>query len=85
MLDLSFIENDHEQKAKPIKLDPVPKPVKQVNFGIFELPNQPGKEYISFEIRTDGSITPKNALEFSLEKLTRLFFEFTSLHKKVSE
>nr|YP_009106897.1 alpha subunit of RNA polymerase [Marvania geminata]AIT95694.1 alpha subunit of RNA polymerase [Marvania geminata] len=82
MLDLSFIENDHEQKAKPIKLDPVPKPVKQVNFGIFELPNQPGKEYISFEIRTDGSITPKEALDFSLEKLTRLFLSLLHYIKK---
>ena len=47
--------------SQELILDTVPKPVKQVNFGIHQIPNQPTDEYISFEIWTDGSISPKDA------------------------
>ena len=66
-------------------LDTIPKPVKQVNFGIHQMANQLNDEYISFEIWTDGSITPKDALDYALEKLTRIFYDFTSFNKKSSK
>ena len=66
-------------------LDTIPKPVKQVNFGIHQMSNQLSDEYISFEIWTDGSITPKDALDYSLEKLTRIFYDFTIFNKKSPE
>lgn len=66
-------------------LDTIPKPVKQVNFGIHQMSNQSTDEYISFEIWTDGSITPKDALDYALEKLTRIFYDFTTFNKKSSK
>ena len=65
-------------------LDTIPKPIKQVNFGIHQMPNNTNDEYISFEIWTDGSIKPKEALGFALEKLTRIFYEFTKFNKNIS-
>lgn len=67
--------------SQELLLDTVPKPVKQVNFGIHQIPNQPSDEYISLEIWTDGSITPRDALGYSLEKLTRIFYDFTAFNK----
>jgi DNA-directed RNA polymerase subunit alpha len=62
-------------------LDTIPKPVKQVNFGIHQMPIKGNDEYISFEIWTDGSISPKEALGYALEKLTRIFYDFTRFNK----
>lgn len=70
--------------SQELILDTVPKPVKQVNFGIHQIPNQPNNEYISFEIWTDGSISPKDALGYALEKLTRIFYDFTAFNKNSS-
>jgi DNA-directed RNA polymerase subunit alpha len=70
--------------SQELILDTVPKPVKQVNFGIHQIPNQPTDEYISFEIWTDGSISPKDALGYALEKLTRIFYDFTAFNKNSS-
>ena len=60
-------------------LNSVPKPVKQVNYTIQKLATFPDKEYISLEIWTDGSIDPNNALQYVLEKLTKIFFSFSNL------
>jgi len=65
-------------------LDTIPKPVKQVNFGIHQMPIQGNDEYISFEIWTDGSISPNEALGYALEKLTRIFYDFTRFNKNSS-
>jgi DNA-directed RNA polymerase subunit alpha len=65
-------------------LDNTPKPVRQVNYGIHDSTVQNSGEYISLEIWTDGSIHPKQALECALERLTRLFFEFTLLEKRTA-
>jgi DNA-directed RNA polymerase subunit alpha len=60
-----------------------PKPIRQVNFGIHKVSTIPHCEYISIEILSDGSIHPKQALNFSLEKLTKLFFNFTKLSNQL--
>ena len=62
-------------------LDTIPKPVRQVNFSIHEASTRDTDEYISLEVWTDGSIQPKEALTCALEKLTRIFYEFTTLQK----
>jgi DNA-directed RNA polymerase subunit alpha len=64
---------------KELVLNTVPKPIKQVNYTIQKLSNFPEYEYISLEIWTDGSITPLQALNYVLEELTKLFFQFTQL------
>jgi len=58
-----------------------PNPVKQVNYGICQLEGRFGEEYISLEIWTDGSITPNLSLEYALERLTQMFYTFTTLQK----
>jgi len=78
-------KNDLNNQPTELVLDTIPKPVKQVNFGIHQMPNTSTDEYISFEIWTDGSITPKDALDYSLEKLTRIFYDFISFNNKSSK
>jgi DNA-directed RNA polymerase subunit alpha len=89
-LNIAFLDPLHpikrstEDLKKPTNrffLDTIPKPVRQVNYGIHESTVQNTTEYISLEIWTDGSIHPKQALDCALEKLTTLFYEFTRLEK----
>lgn len=70
-----------KEKTSPIELvlDTIPKPVRQVNYSIYEVSTGQTEEYISLEVWTDGSIQPKEALTYALEKLTRIFYEFTNL------
>lgn len=82
--------DDKTSQLKPLLSNPQeiivteqPKPITQVNFGIHQFPLQPQEEYISLEIWTNGSITPQAALEFSLENLTKIFYEFTKSHKNL--
>jgi DNA-directed RNA polymerase subunit alpha len=70
--------------SQELLLDTIPKPVKQVNFSIHQMPTQASDEYISLEIWTDGSISPKEALGYSLEKLTRIFYDFTRFNQNSS-
>jgi len=70
--------------SQELILDTIPKPIKQVNFGIHKMPTETNEEYISFEIWTDGSISPKEALGYALEKLTRIFYDFTMFNKNSS-
>lgn len=77
--DISNHTEPHE-----LILDTVPKPVRQVNFGIHKVSTGQNEEYISLEIWTDGSINPKEALDYALEKLTRIFYTFTTLNKQSS-
>jgi DNA-directed RNA polymerase subunit alpha len=73
--------NRRKKLANELLLDTIPKPVRQVNYSIHETNIGQGQEYISLEIWTDGSIQPKEALTYALEKLTRIFYEFTKLQK----
>jgi len=73
------ISKPEKQNNKALSLNSVPKPIKQVNYTIQKLPNFPDQEYISLEIWTDGSIEPNIALNYVLEKLTKLFFNFANL------
>jgi len=70
--------------SQELILDTIPKPIRQVNFGIHKVSTDQNQEYISLEIWTDGSINPKEALDYALEKLTRIFYSFTTLHKQSS-
>ena len=84
---LAWDKNSKENLVKfsqELILDSIPKPVRQVNFGIHQMPLHPKDEYISLEIWTDGSISPKEALGYSLEKLTRIFYDFTLFNKNSS-
>ncbi|KAL6766080.1 rpoA (chloroplast) [Auxenochlorella protothecoides x Auxenochlorella symbiontica] len=54
-----------------------PSPIKQTNFFIQKVSTKQEFEYLILEIITDGSIHPKQALQYSLYKLTKLFFDFT--------
>lgn len=76
-------ENLYLQKNvnNQLSLDRSPKPVKQVNFGIHKVPNSLNQEYISLEIWTDGSLKPHDALIFTLQNLTRMFYGFTKIYK----
>ena len=73
------LSKSEKQNNKELNLNTVPKPVKQVNYTIQKLSNFPNQEYISLEIWTDGSIEPNIALTYVLEKLTKLFFNFSNL------
>lgn len=63
--------------SEQLSLNNTPKPIKQVNFGLHSMGIDSDTEYISLEIWTDGSISPKEALSYSLEKLTRIFYDFS--------
>lgn len=69
--------------TQKLLLNTAPNPVKQVNYGIRQVEGGTGQEYISLEIWTDGSLDPKYALDYALEKLTRMFYTFTTLNKNV--
>lgn len=92
-LQLKFVNPKDSALQKPNRIDPkfdkskifcldvVPTPVQKVNYLIQELDSKKGSEYISLEIWTDGSIHPTQALQFSLKKLTKLFFHFSQVSK----
>lgn len=69
------------QLSNELSLDNIPKPIKKVNCGIHQLLADPGKEFISIEIWTNGSITPTQSLDYALENLTKIFYNFTRLNK----
>lgn len=71
------------EKGKIFCLDTVPTPVQKVNYLINEVESKKNSEYISLEIWTDGSIHPTQALEFSLKKLTKLFFDFLEITQEI--
>lgn len=66
-------------------LNSIPKPVRQVNYSIQKISNNPNTEYISLEIWTDGSLDPSTALQYTLEKLTKIFFSFTKISKELNK
>jgi DNA-directed RNA polymerase subunit alpha len=80
----SPLNNSRNKFPSELILDTIPKPIRQVNFGIHKVATSEGEEYISIEIWSDGSIHPKEALNYALEKLTKTFYNFTLLGKKSS-
>jgi len=68
-------------ETKKLILNSAPNPVRQVNYAIRQFEAEVGKEYIALEIWTDGSITPNLSLEYALERLTQMFYTFTTLQK----
>lgn len=84
-LKIKKMQVDNVKKSSnDLFLDTIPKPIRQVNYSIYETNTDYAYEYISLEIWTDGSIQPKEALTLALEKLTRIFYEFTTLQKSTS-
>ena len=82
----SGMDNQAERKLEKGKifcLDTVPTPVRKINYLINEVESKKDSEYISLEIWTDGSIHPTQALEFSLKKLTKLFFNFMEITQEI--
>jgi DNA-directed RNA polymerase subunit alpha len=71
------------QLSNELSLDTIPKPIKKVNYGIHQLLTDAGKEFISIEIWTDGSITPNQSLDYALQNLTKIFYHFTRLNKNL--
>jgi DNA-directed RNA polymerase subunit alpha len=62
-------------------LEPVSNSVRKVNYIISDMDSKIGSQYIALEIRTDGSIQPKHILQFTLKKLTKMFYDFADLSK----
>ncbi len=60
-------------------LDPNPSTVETVNYVIIPCDEIIGSEYIEFEIWTNGSLDPAQALQFGIKKLTHLFFNLSHL------
>ena len=85
--NLEICDEKNQKSEKKLSSELViknrPKPIRQVNFGIHNVSTTSSYEYISIEILSDGSIHPKQALNFSLEKLTKLFFNFTKLSNQL--
>jgi DNA-directed RNA polymerase subunit alpha len=78
------IKKSPKKLSSELILDALPKPIRQVNFGIHKISTGEGEEYISIEIWSNGSIHPKEALTYALEKLTKMFYNFTLLGKNSS-
>jgi DNA-directed RNA polymerase subunit alpha len=77
------IKNSHTQQNKHIlNFESVPMPIQKVNYGIKSLNAKQGSEYIVFEVWTDGSLLPQEAVDFGLKQLTHLFYQFASFENK---
>lgn len=74
-LSETYIKNVNEKK-KFLKVNCVPNPVKKVTYFIQQLEKKENLEFIDLEIITDGSITPKQVLRYSLLKLAKFFYHF---------
>lgn len=87
-----FLSPAHQSKTSQKKLSSHPQncflkfestsmPIEKVNYGIKSLNAKQGSEYIVFEVWTDGSILPQEAVDFGLKQLTHLFYQFASYPK----
>lgn len=65
-----------------LNFESVPMPIQKVNYGIKSLNAKQGSEYIVFEVWTDGSLLPQEAIDFGLKQLTHLFYQFASFQTK---
>lgn len=80
--------SSHKQNAsftqtptRNLSFESVPMPVQKVNYVIKSLNAKQGSEYLVFEVWTDGSILPQEAVQFALKNLTHLFYQFASMSK----
>lgn len=73
---------DNEKKI--FYIQPTSNPVRHVNYVIYDLDSKKNSEYVALEIITDGSIEPKQVLNFAFKQLTKLFYEFAQLSKQSS-
>lgn len=78
-----FTNSNTKLDGQKLLLNTLPNPVRQVNYGIRQLEGDFDQEYISLEILTDGSVDPKYSLDCALERLTKMFYTFTTLNKNV--
>lgn len=93
-LDLHFVNpnslriqknyNLSKNQLKIFDLQTFPMPVQKVNYVIKELDAKKESEYVVLEIWTDGSFLPQDILQFALQNLTQLFYQFTELKKTSS-
>lgn len=73
----------HQQKHT-LNFESTSMPIQKVNYGIKSLNVKQGSEYIVFEVWTDGSILPQEAVDFGLKQLINLFYQFSSFGKNSS-
>ncbi len=84
-LDKSILSVQGGKEKQIFSLDTTPNPVQKVNYIIHEFDKKTGLEYITLEIWTNGSLTPKQTLIFALKKLTKLFYQFSQVNKNLFE
>lgn len=65
-----------------LNFESVTMPIQKVNYGIKSLNAKQGSEYIVFEVWTDGSLLPQEAVDFGLKQLTHMFYQFASFENK---
>lgn len=65
-----------------LNFESVPMPIQKVNYGIKSRNAKQGSEYIVFEVWTDGSLLPQEAIDFGLKQLTHMFYQFASFQNK---
>ena len=70
-------------KKKIFYLETNSSPIRKVNYVIYELDSKKESESLALEIVTDGSIEPKQALNFAFKQLTKLFYEFTQISREI--
>lgn len=69
----------HENRRLIIQT--VPMPIQKVNYSIKSLNEKDGSEFVVFEVWTDGSLLPHEAVQYGLKQLTHLFYQFASLNQ----
>lgn len=72
-----------DKKKKIFYLETNSSPIRKVNYVIYELDSKKESESLALEIVTDGSIEPKQALNFAFKQLTKLFYEFTQISREI--
>jgi len=89
-LAIPFYSSSHHNSSdlnstasKKLLINTIPRPIRQVNYGIRTFENAPNKEYISLEIWTDGTLDPKDAVDCALQRVTQMFYNLTLLNKNV--
>uniref|UniRef100_UPI0030010E4B RNA polymerase subunit alpha n=1 Tax=Prototheca paracutis TaxID=2034905 RepID=UPI0030010E4B len=71
------IKQQEPKNQEIFNIENIPQPIKKINYSIHNFAEIPEFEYIIFDIITDGSIEPKEALQYSIYKMTKLFYEFS--------
>ena len=64
---------------RTLSVHSIPMPVQKVNYVIKQFNSTQNSEYVVFEIWTDGSILPQEALQFALKNVINFFYQFAAL------